>query len=139
MNIFIMLAILLVNVVAVILTYQFIKILEKKEKVIFIAITIAINYIIVSAIYGLSSIGIEEVVTQNAKAFVTYMFVPVNIILIMPFIASTYCKIKLNKIKQTPLRNRIIAIAAWTILILVVEYFYFKNIQLNISSYSLIY
>lgn len=136
MNIFIMLAILLVNAVAVILTYQFVKILERKEKIIFIAIAIAINYMIVSGIYGLSSIGLEEVVTQNTKSFVTFMFVPVNMILTMPFIASTYCKIKLNRIKQIPLRNRIIAITAWTILILVIEYFYFRSIGINISSYS---
>jgi len=139
MNIFIIIAILVVNVVAVVLTYQFIKILDRKEKVMFIAITIAINYMVVSAIYALSSIGIDALVAENAKSFITYMFVPVNMILVMPFIASTYSKIKLRKIGKEPLRNRIIAIVAWAILILVIEYFYFKSIQLNISNYSLIY
>lgn len=136
MNLFMMIAILLVNVVAVIVTYQFIKVLEKKERVIFIAIAIAVNYMVVSVVYALSSIGLDEIVKQSAQNFVTYMFVPVNMILVMPFIASTYSKMKLNKIKQEPLRNRIIAIAIWIIVILVVEYFYFRSIGLNISSYS---
>lgn len=135
-NLFMMIAILFVNVIAVVLTYQFIKVLDKKEKVIFIAIAVAVNYMIVSGVYALSGIGIDKVVTQSAQNFVTYMFVPVNMILVMPFIASTYSKFKLNKIKKEPLRNRIIAIAGWAILILVVEYFYFRSIALNISNYS---
>ena len=56
MNIFMVLTILVINVIAVLLVYQFIKTLEKKEKIIFIAVTIAINYILVSIIYWLSSL-----------------------------------------------------------------------------------
>ena len=138
MNIFMMIAILVLNLIAVILIYQFIRTLEKKEKVIFIAVSIAINYMIISFVYWLSSFGIDKVVTQSAQFFVTYMFVPVNMILVMPFIANTYCKIKLKKIKQIPLRNRCIAIIVFFLIILIVEYFYFKNIQLNITNYSLI-
>ncbi len=138
MNIFIIIAILIVNLVAVLLVYQFIKTLEKKEKLLFLVIGIAINYILVSIIYWFSSFGIEKLVTQSAKSFVTYMFVPVNVILTMPFIANAYCKIRLKKIKTEQLKNRCIVIAIVTIVVLVIEYFYFRNIQLNISNYNFI-
>ena len=78
----------------------------------------------------------QEIVTKSAKSFVTYMFVPVNIILVMPFVANTYCKLKLGQIKKVPLRNRCIVIACCAILILVIEYFYFKNIQINIANFN---
>ena len=45
MDIFILIGILLVNVIAILIVYHFIKQLNNKQKVIIIAIGIAINYI----------------------------------------------------------------------------------------------
>ena len=138
MNIFIIIGILLANMVAIILTYHFIKTLDKKEKVIFIAVAVAINYIIVSIIYGLSSIGIEQTVSSAAKSFVTYMFVPVNMIIFMPVIANTYCNIKLKNIKREKVQKRIIIMGVIALIVIICEFFYFKNIQVNIANYNFI-
>ena len=138
LNIFIILGILIANVIAVVLTYHFAKTLDKKEKVIFIAIAIAINYVVVSIIYALSSIGIEQTVSSAAKTFVTYMFVPVNMIILMPVIANTYCNLKLKNIKRDKLQKRLIIIGIISIILIIFEFFYFKNIQLNIANYNFI-
>ena len=138
MNIFIIIGILIANIVAVLLTYHFIKTLEKKQKIIFIAVAVAIIYIVVSIIYLLSSIGIEQAVSQAAKSFVTYMFVPVNMIILMPIIANTYCNLKLKKLNRDKLQKRLIIIGVISLLLIIFEFFYFKNIQVNIANYNFI-
>lgn len=137
-NIFIIIGILLANIVAIVLTYHFIKTLDKKEKVIFIAVAVAINYLIVSLIYALSSIGIEQAVSNAAKSFVTYMFVPVNMIIFMPVIANTYCNIKLKKIQREKVQKRIIIMGIIALVVVIFEFFYFKNIQVNITNFNFI-
>ena len=138
MNIFIIIAILIANLIAVVLTYHFLKTLDRKENIMFIAIAIAINYVVVSIIYWLSSIGIEQVVTQTAKSFVTYMFVPVNMIVLMPIIANTYCKAKLKQLKYEQIKKRFIIVAIVAVLLFIFEFFYFKSIQVNIANYNFI-
>ena len=51
MNIYLMIAILLANILGITIVYQFVKKLEKKEKLIFIAISVALMYILISIIY----------------------------------------------------------------------------------------
>ena len=60
MNIFIMLALLLANAIAIILIYQFVKKLPKMNKIIFIAASFAIVYLLVSIIYWISGFGIDR-------------------------------------------------------------------------------
>lgn len=136
MDLFILIAIIVANVVAILLTYFFIKSLEKKDKIIFIAISVAINYVVVSAIFLLSSIGIDEKVVQLAKNFVTYLFVPVNMIVLMPLVANTYCKLKQKDIKSEQLKKRIIIFTVLALILIVFEVFYFRNLQVNITNYS---
>ena len=54
MNIYLMIAILLANIIAIAIVYQFIKKIEKKEKLIFIAISVALMYILISIVYWFS-------------------------------------------------------------------------------------
>lgn len=136
MDLFIIIATIVANAVALILIYFFIKPLEKKDKIVFIAISVAINYVVVSAIFLLSSIGIDEKVVELAKNFVTYLFVPVNMIVLMPIIANTYCKLKQKDIKSEQLKKRFIIISALAVILIVFEVFYFRNLQVNIINYS---
>ena len=136
MDLFIIIATIVANVVAILLTYFFIKPLEKKDKIIFIAIAVAINYVVVSAIFALSSIGIDEKVVNAAKSFITYMFVPVNMIVIMPLFANTYCKLKQKDIKKDSLQKRLLILVVLAIVLIVFEVFYFRNLQVNISNYT---
>ena len=60
MVIFIYLCILLLNIVAIFMTYKFLgEDFEKKEKSIFLVVGIAIMYMIVSLVYWLSTRGID--------------------------------------------------------------------------------
>ena len=132
MNIFIMLAIVIANVIAVLLIYQFIKKLTKMDKIIFIAGSFAIAYILVSIIYWISGFGIDSRINDGAKDFITYIFVPVNVIILAPFVATKYNKWKTKEIEKEEFIKRLILIGIIAIIILIIECFYFRNIKQNI-------
>ena len=133
MNTYFMIAILLVNILGVVIVYQFIKKIEKKEKVVFIAISVALMYILISIVYWFSGFGVNKNIHEASKDFVLYMFVPVNVILFIPYFASQYMKLKSGKIKIEKFINKLSTLIVLLIVVLVVEYFYFRNIQLNIK------
>lgn len=134
MNIYIMLAILFVNAIAITLVYQFIKKLPKMEKIIFIGISFAIMYVAVSISYWISSFGIEENINETLKSFIIYIFVPVNVIILVPFVARKYYKWRKNEIDKESLIKRIIIVSIIGVIILAVETIYFKQIKKNIES-----
>lgn len=136
MNIYIMLAIILANIIAISIVYQFIKKLDKKEKIIFVAISVAIVYILISITYWISGFGVDEKIHSQCKDFITYMFVPVNVILFIPYIALNYMKFKDKKIKKEDLFKKVFIIVIIADIVLIVEYFYFKNIQNNVKQIS---
>lgn len=132
MNIFIMLAIVVANLIAIALIYQFIKKLPKMDKIIFIAASFAIVYVAVSFIYWISGFGIDNKINDTIKDFIVYIFVPVNVILLVPFIATKYNKWKQKELTNEKLIQRIIIIMIIGIIILTIETFYFKKIKQNI-------
>lgn len=134
MNIFITLAILFVNSIAITLVYQFIKKLPKMEKTIFIVISFAIMYIAVSISYWISGFGIEKNVNDALKSFITYIFVPVNVIILVPFVARKYYKWRQNETDKESLIKRIIIVSIIGIIILGVQTVYFKQIKKNIEA-----
>ncbi len=134
MNIFIMLAIVLANVIAITLVYQFIKKLLNKDKIIFIVASVAIIYIVVSIAYWISGIGIDNKINDTAKDFITYVFVPVNVIILVPFVAVKYNKWKLEEIEKGEFLKRLVIVSIIGVIILVGECFYFKNMKNNINS-----
>lgn len=133
MNIFIMLAIIIANGIALALIYQFVKKMPKKEKIIFIAASFAINYMLILIVYALSGIGMDATINESSKNFITYVFVPVNVILFVPFIAHAYIKVKEKKIKPENFVKRLVAILVIALIVLVMEFFYFRNVQENIQ------
>lgn len=132
MNIFISIAIIITNAIAVVLVYQFLKKVSKKDKLVFIAASIAVIYILVSFVYWISGFGIEQNVHEVAKSFITYVFVPVDVILLIPFVATKYTKLKNNEIAIDNFLKRIAIISIIALFILIIEYNYFKGMQLNI-------
>lgn len=133
MNIYLTIAIVLANLIGIVIVYQFVKKLDKKERIIFIAVGIATMYILVSIVYWISGFGIAEDVHKASKNFVLYLFVPVNTILTVPYIASKYTKFRKQEVDIQYLANKVSTIAVLLIIVLVVEYFYFRNIQKNIT------
>lgn len=134
MNIYLMIAMILANIIAIGLVYQFIKKLPKKEIIIFLGISVGTVYIIISLVYWLSGFGIDKTIHEGCKNFVTYLFVPINMILFVPYLASRYDKLKQGKIRQEDLKKKAILIGVLLVIVLIGEYFYFTNIQKNVTS-----
>mgnify|MGYP004602471507 CR=1 FL=1 len=134
MDIYLTIAIIIANIIAISITYQFIKKMSKKEIVLFLAISVAVMYILVSITYWISGFGIDSTVHEAMKNFVTYLFVPINVILFIPYFASQYRKFKNKKIKVQELSRKLSALVILLIVILVIEYFYFVNVQKNIKN-----
>lgn len=137
MNILILGAIVLINAFAIALVYQFIKKLPSKEKLIFIAVSLAIHYILITIVYWFSSFGVDKAVVDTAGQFIIYMFVPINTILTIPFIANAYYKLKKDKLPKQKFINRCILMILLGIVILIIEYFYFQSIQTGIAEMML--
>ena len=136
MILFIYLCILVLNVLAVFLTYKFLgNESEKKEKWVFIIVGIAIMYMLVTLVYWMSTKNIDlGSAKATAQNLITFSFVPVNAILILPFLARSYRYFKLGNLKSENFRNRLILLAVVLIIILIIEFFYFKDIQNGILS-----
>lgn len=132
MNIFIILFILLINVINIFAMYKLLgKDMGSKEKVIFIAVGVAVMYMVVSAVYWLSSLGMNQNAADAGRDFITFTFVPVNSLCVLTFLSSSYKKYKAGKLKANILRNRCVLLIAILIILLVIEFFYFKSIQNN--------
>lgn len=132
-NIYLMIATILTNVISIAVVYQFIKGLDKKQIIIFIAISVALMYVLVSIVYWFSGFGVNEEIHEASKNFVLYLFVPVNIILFVPYFASKYMKLRKNEIKRSDFAKKVEILAVLLIVVLVAEFFYFRNIQKNIG------
>lgn len=125
--------IILLNVIAIALTYYCLDGLEKKDRVLFIAIGIAIMYMLTSFVYWLSTKGVEiKEVAEQCKNLITFLFVPINGLIVLPILAKSYRKYKIGRLKADKLRNRGILLAILLLGVLIVECSYFKDIQIGV-------
>ena len=90
-------------------------------------------YMLVTFVYWLStkSINLGQA-SSVAKNLITFTFVPVNGIIILPFLARSYNYFKIGKLKTENFKNRVIVLLVILFVILLLEFFYFKNIQSSI-------
>ncbi len=122
--------IIVLNLVALGLTYYCLNNMEKKDKIIFIAIGVGVIYILTSLVYWISTKGIEiKEVSEMGKNLITFLFVPVNSIFVLPLLAKSYNKYKIGKLASDKLRNRGIVLGVILAILLVIECSYFKDIQ----------
>lgn len=133
-NIIFMLAIMIVNAIAIAIIYQFVKKIEKMDKIIFIVASVAIIYIAVTITYWISGFGIDKNVHEASKNLITFLFVPVNVILLVPLVATKYAKFKETEIEKSEFTKRLVIVSLVGIILLVGECFYFKNMQKNINN-----
>lgn len=122
--------ILILNIVSIVLTYYCLSNMEKREKFLFIAIGVAIIYILTSWVYWISTkdIAIKEV-SEMGKKIITLLFVPINGIIILPILAKSYAKYKMGSLGTDKLKNRGIVMAVILVILLIIECAYFKDIQ----------
>ncbi len=134
MIVFIYICILALNVVTVLLTYRFLgPEMDQKKKSIFIIVGIAITYFIVSTVFGVSTKDINlGDFAKTGEKLITFTFVPVNGMLILPFLANSYRHLKLGNLSPEKFKNRCILLLVILIIVLIIEFFYFKDIQTGI-------
>lgn len=130
---FITLFILIANIVAVTLLYRsFDKELDKNKKVFYTMLCFGSMYIVILIVYFLSSIGLSKDATENAKNMITFTFVPINLIILLPIMIRSFYKRKNKVISTQQLNTRTICILIVAVLLLVGEFFYFRDIQKGI-------
>ncbi len=134
MGVFIYICILGINLIAVFLTYHFLgKDMDKKQKGIFIVVGVAVIYMLVTFVYWISTKNIDlGVSSDNIKNLIIFTFVPVNAMITLPFLASSYKHFRKGDLKPTPFRNRCILIGIVLAILLIGEFFYFQDIQTGI-------
>lgn len=122
--------IIVLNIIAIALTYYCLSDLEKKDKVIFIAVCVAIIYMLTTFVYWIStkSVAVKEV-SDLGKNLITFLFVPINTLVVVPLFAKSYNKYKTGFLAFDKLRNRGIVLGAILLIILIIECVYFKNVQ----------
>lgn len=122
------------NIVAILLVYySFGKEMEKQKKIINTMVTIGVIYIIALITYNLSSIGLEKnVVSNTAKMALLMVMVPVDTILFAPILIRSYMKKKSGEIELDKLNKIAITIGIIALIIMIFEFFYFRNFQKDI-------
>ena len=122
--------VIVLNVVAILLTYHCLANMSKKEKLVFIAGGIAVIYILTYISYWISSktIAVEEV-SDTVKDIIIFLFVPINAIVILPILAKSYEKYKIGTLGSELLKKRVMVLCTVLLVLLIIEYFYFVDIQ----------
>ena len=126
----ILLFILILNIVSIVLMYYSLGDLGKKEKLIYIVVGTAVMYIITSIVYWFSTRGIEVTeVSERGKDLITFLFVPINGIIMLPLLAKSYSKLKYGNLDKNVFLKRGIVLAVILLIVLIIECIYFKNVQ----------
>lgn len=130
--------ILVANIIAIVSTYfSFGKKLGKDKKMMYTMIAIGVIYILTLIVYLLSSIGVNNSnVTSASREMITFTFVPVNTIILLPFLIRSFEKAKNKEIKTAKLNQRVIIVVVIAVILMITEFFYFRNIQKNIIDYG---
>lgn len=126
----ILVCIIILNIIALALAYYCLSDLEKKDRIIFIAVCVAVIYMLTSFTYWISTKGVAvKAVSDLGKKLITFLFVPINTIAVVPLLAKSYNKYKTGFLAGDKFRNRCIVLAVFLLIILSIECVYFKNVQ----------
>jgi len=131
MDSIITLFIMAANVIAILLVYFSLeKNMNKQKKIITIMASIGSVYIITLVVYLLSSIGVEKIsAAEKVRNVIIMAFVPVNVILFLPFLICSFKKMQSKIITMDSLNRRVIAVAIFAVIVLIAEGSYFRNYQ----------
>ena len=68
-------------------------------------------------------------VSEMGKNLITFLFVPINGIIILPLFAKSYYNYKMGGLDGSVLKKRAMVLGVILLIILIIECIYFKNIQ----------
>lgn len=129
----IMFFIIVLNIVAIALTYYCLSEMESKEKLIFIAAGVTIIYLLTSFVYWISTKNVSvKAVSDMGKNLITLLFVPINGIVILPILAKSYTKYRIGMLGTDNFKNRALILGMILAILLIIECVYFKDIQNNV-------
>ena len=135
MNLFIILFILVANIVACLLTFHsFGKEMENSKKIKSTLMIIGAMYILTLILYFISGLGVEKV--KNGEVYRNYLmmaFVPVNLIIIIPYSINSIMKAKKGNLDKQILNKRLVTIEMIAVFIFVAEFLYFRGSQKNMQ------
>ena len=95
--IFFILFIIVIHIILILATYYNLSSIAKKEKIMFILIGIGIMYFLSTILFAITDIGIDygnEQAKEMVSNLLTFTFVPINGIIVLPYLASNYNKYK---------------------------------------------
>ena len=108
---------------------------NRKVKFIYVILGLTVMLICTFIVFYISSAGLDYKNTNMIKKIRNIMlavFVPVNGLIIMPYLANMLSKIGTNEITQEKFKKRLLILAIILIVVLIFECSYFKNTQLGI-------
>lgn len=134
MELFLTLFILVANVVGLLLVYHsFDKRIDKNKKLMYTMICFGVMYILTLIMYFFSSIGINnENVSESSRNLITFTFVPINTIVLLPILIRSFNNRKMNKITTRQLNRTAMTMIVVAIILIVIEFFSFRSIQKGI-------
>lgn len=132
---FIMFIVVVLNALCIYLMYRFLKDVDKKEKFIFIAVGVAVMYGITAFVHWISIQGLDGMYKEGvAKDIVTFLFVPIDGLIILPALASSYNSYKQNKLSLNMLGKRMSVLLIPFAIVLVLECIFIKNVQVAVTN-----
>jgi len=125
---------IILYVVLLVWTYKNMYALENRTKIIYTICMLIIVYIVTKILYNIGGNPIGKELGDAATTFNRTMlsvFVGVNGLITMPYIASILNKYKEKIIDEKGLRKRVIIILALFSIFLIFEFNYIKDMQVN--------
>ena len=108
---------------------------NKNVKIVYIILGLVVMLISTWITFQISASGINytnNAMVGNVRNILLAVFVPVNGLVTMPYMASMLSKIGTNEITQEKFKKRIIILAVIFLAVLIFECSYFKSTQIGI-------
>ncbi len=135
--IFIILISIILYIVAIVMTISNLYSFEKNEKIKFITIGLIVVLIITFIIVEISSIGIRNGNNNHIIATKTtsiLLFAPINLGLILPYVANLKNKEKQKQLDSKKLKKKIMWYTIIIVVCIIIEISYIKGFQVGLLS-----
>ena len=129
MEIIINVFIAILNFAAILVIYKSLSNIEMKNRILLIIIGEMLMYIILFIIYGISSTDIDETIVNSSRQIMIFTFLPINVIGIELPLLLTLKKFQQKDIKEEILKKRMLFSLIISIIILIIEFCYIKDLQ----------
>ena len=122
----------ILNVFAIIFNWKMMKGYENSKKIILIVIGEALMFAIVNIIYGISANNIPQEIHEYSKSWINLTFLAINMIVMYSSIVKQINRKTFEEIDEKTFKRKIMIWAIVSLIIIIVECIYMKNIQLGI-------